>query len=86
MRTFTRKWYGRIYVLSESDIDKVKNKIREIDDFEYDYLPEDLIQVYDWRVTFEYTWKFDSLDLDRLTIELWEDGVYIMCIDNWNNE
>lgn len=43
--TFDYKGYGRIFVEKEKDIQKVKDKIKELDDFEYEYLPDDLIRV-----------------------------------------
>ena len=44
---FPRKGYGRIFVEKEEDIDKVKVIIYNMDAFEYGYLPEDLITVFD---------------------------------------
>src|SRR5574344_1162266 len=44
---FPRKEYGRIFVEKESDIPIVKEIIRKMDGFEYGYLPEDLIAVFD---------------------------------------
>lgn len=35
--TFDYKGYGRIFVEKEEDIQKAKDKIKEIDDFEYEY-------------------------------------------------
>ena len=43
---FPRKGYGRIFVEKESDILVVKEIIRKMDEFEYDYLPEGLIAVF----------------------------------------
>ena len=37
---FPRKGYGRIFVEKESDIPAVKEIIRKMGEFEYDYLPE----------------------------------------------
>ena len=44
--TFPRKAYGRIFVEKEEDIDKVKEIIRKMDEFEYEYLTNDLITVF----------------------------------------
>lgn len=41
--TLTRKGWARIYVEKHSDIPPVKDIIREMSEFEFDYLPPDLI-------------------------------------------
>lgn len=74
--TFDYKGYGRIFVEKEEDIQKVKDKIKELDDFEYGYLPVDLIRV--WRGDLDditYCYKFDELDIDNLCSELFNEGV-----------
>jgi hypothetical protein len=43
---FPHKGYGRLFVESKEDIAKVKEIIREMDDWEYAYLPDDLIAVF----------------------------------------
>ena len=35
--TFSRKGYGRIFVENESDVQKVEDIIRELDEYEFDY-------------------------------------------------
>lgn len=35
---FPRKGYGRIFVEKEEDIEKVKDIIRKMDEFEFEYL------------------------------------------------
>lgn len=91
--TFPRKQYGRIFVEKEEDIEAVKEIIRKMDEFEYDYLPKDLITVFNpniksfpkenpkdhfW-VDMQYTHKFDSLDLNELQFRCWAAGVKIFC-------
>lgn len=74
--TFEYKGYGRIFVENEKDIQIVKNKIKELDNFEYEYLPDDLIIV--WRGDLDditYCYKFDKLDIDNLCRELFNCGV-----------
>lgn len=74
--TFDYKGYGRIFVEKEEDIQRVKDKIKEIDDFEYGYLPNDLICI--WQGNLEdltYTYKFDELDIDYLCERLQEEGI-----------
>ena len=43
---FPRKGYGRIFVEKEEDISKVKEIICKMDEFEYEYLPPELITVF----------------------------------------
>ena len=96
--TFPRKQYGRIFVEKEEDIAKVKDIICKMDEFEYDYLPKDLIGVFDpnirsfpkekpkdhfW-VDMKYTHKFDSLDLNELQFRCWAAGVKIFCLMGCN--
>lgn len=79
--TLPRKGYGRILVQKEEDIQKVKDIIKEMDDFEYDYLPDDMIAVFKTNdVKTVYTHKFDSLDLNELQIRCWEQNIPIMII------
>ena len=86
---FPRKGYGRIFVEKESDIPVVKEIIRKMDEFEYDYLPEKLIAVFNPFPTdnlkehlvldMEYTYKFDSLDLNELQFRCWAAGIKVFC-------
>ena len=93
---FPRKGYGRIFVEKEEDIGKVKEIIRKMDEFEYSYLPEKLITVFSPNIKtfpadnpkdhlwldFEYTHKFDSLDLNELQFRCWAAGIKIFCVMN----
>lgn len=74
--TFDYKGYGRIFVEKKEDIQKVKNKIKELDDFEYGYLPDDLICVWNGDLDdIVYTYKFDEMNIDNLCAKLKDDGV-----------
>lgn len=90
--TFERKGYGRIFVEKEEDIPKVREIIRKMDEFEYSYLPEDLITVFNpehvtfesdssdhIRITLAYTHKFDSLDLNEFQMRCWMEGIKVFC-------
>ena len=93
---FPRKGSGRIFVEKEEDIPKVKEIIRKMDEFEYGYLPKDLIKVFDPNIkTFPvenpkdhlwldlaYTHKFDSLNLNELQFRCWAAGIKIFCVMN----
>lgn len=84
--TFSRKGYGRILVQKEDDIDRVKSIIKEMDEFEYEYLPKDFIGVFEKdNVETKYTHKFDSLDLIELQLRCWEQNIPIMIIDGLIN-
>lgn len=90
---FPRKGYGRISVEKEEDIEKVKDIIRKMDEFEFEYLPNELIAVFDSNIkTFpqenpkdhlwldmKYTHKFDSLNLNELQFRCWAEGIKIFC-------
>ena len=92
MLQFPRKQYGRIFVSKQEDIKKVHKIIKQMDDFEYGYLPEKLVAVFEpkerifdngskhWMIELEYTHKFDNLDLNKLQIRCWMTGVPIFCV------
>ena len=73
---FDRKGYGRIFVEKQEDIQKVKDIIKEMDEFEFDYLPDDLITVFsEENMKAVYTHKFCDLDTQLLTRLCWEKGI-----------
>lgn len=74
--TFDRKGYGRIFAEKEEDIQKIKDIIKEIDEYEFDYLPNELITVFsEDNMKAVYTHKFCDLDMQLLTRICWERGV-----------
>jgi small-conductance mechanosensitive channel len=79
MRNFIRKTQGRIYVNYLDDIQKVKDEIKEMNEFEYEYLPNDFIVLFNKYPETVYTGKFDDLDIDELTARCWKKGIYIFC-------
>ena len=89
MSMFTHKGYGRIFVEKESDIELVKSEIKNMSDFEYEYLPEKLITVFpdgEKYLPMTYTHKFSDLNMDHLSIRLWKKGIRILWIDNGHGE
>jgi len=86
MRTLQRKGFGRIYVENEGDIHLVEEIIQKMDEFEYDYLPKDMIAPFSEYPSVIYTHKFDSLDVDALTAICWRKGIHIWVFDTGNNE
>lgn len=92
MNTFPRKQYGRIFVEKESDILKVKEIIKQMDEFEYEYLPSNFIGVFNAKehifsdgtkrhsIELRYTHKFDSLDLNKFQSRCWMNGIKVFCV------
>jgi hypothetical protein len=86
MNTFTRKGYGRIYVQNPEDVNKVTAIIQELDDFEFGYLPSNLIAPFSEYPKVVYTHKFEGLNIDKLTAVCWSRGIFIWCFDNGHDE
>jgi len=84
--SFTRKGYGRIYVENEQDIEKVDKIIKEVDEFEYYYLPSKYIAHFSEYPKVIYTHKFDDIDINYLTALCWHRGIKIFCLDNGHSE
>jgi hypothetical protein len=77
---FPYKKYGRIFVEKAEDVDKVKDVIKELDEYEFEYLPNDFIGVFNPdRLYTVYTHKFDDLDTNVLTKECWKRGIKMFC-------
>jgi hypothetical protein len=69
-----------------------------MDEFEYGYLPEDLIKVFSPNIRrfpdhdpkdhlwldMAYTHKFDSLNLNELQFRCWAAGIKVFCCMNHN--
>lgn len=83
---FTRKGYGRIYVVNKEDIPKVDSIIKQMDEFEHEYLPDEFIAPFSEYPNLCYTCKFDSLDTNALTAICLKQGISIFCCDNGCNE
>ena len=78
----TSKGYARIYCENEADVAKVKAVIKELDEFEYGYLPPDLITAFSEYPELVYTHKFGDLDMNLLTAVCWSRGIKIWVLDN----
>lgn len=85
---FPRRSYGRIFVDKPEDAAKVREIIERMDAFEAQFLPEDLIAVFNpdglyaeggIMVELAQTGKFDSIDLNELQLRCWMAGVKIFC-------
>ena len=58
-----------------------------MDDFEYDYLPNDLITTFsDHHMYSAYTHKFDSLNMADVMCRAWEEGLKCFCVFGLINE
>lgn len=86
MKTFTRKGYGRIYVEDAELIDSVKEIIKGLDEFEFEYLPHEFITSFTNYPALVYTHKFDGLDINLLTATCWKKGIKIWACDNGHEE
>jgi len=73
---FKYKGYGRIIVQKKEDIEKVKEIIKEMDGFEFDYLPSDLIGVVEEN-DLVYNGKFD-IDCKKLVKICREKGINVL--------
>ena len=78
---YSRKGYGRFFVEKEEDIEKIKQIIQELDEYEFEYLPENLITVFDPE-NYEsvYTHKFCDLDMGRVLKVAWERGIHCFAV------
>lgn len=77
-----RKGWARIYALNSADIEEVKAIIKEMDPFEFDYMPSDMVAHFSRYPELVYTHKFDSLDMNALTAICWSRGIYIWVCGN----
>lgn len=78
---FPHKSYGRIFVEKEEDIQKLREIIKEIDEFEYSYLPSDLITVFsDKHMHSVYTHKFDDMNMTEVMYRAWSKGIKCFCV------
>lgn len=84
---FVRKSYGRIYVAPDGNPGDVAEIIRQLDEFEYGYLPDNFIAKWNGKIEPVYGWKFE-MDIDKLTTECWNRGIWLFCVtgrrgDDW---
>jgi len=86
MTTLTRKGYARIYVAKPEDVEKVSALVKELDQFEHEYLPKTLIAPFSEYPALAYTHKFDGLCMNRLTAECWKRGIFVWVCDNGHAE
>lgn len=71
-----RKGYARIYTDTEENVEKIKEIIKMIDAEEYDYMPKNLVGVWDGEVRFVYNGKFYEIDMDDVMQKCWNAGIH----------
>jgi hypothetical protein len=78
---FTHKGYGRIFVEKEEDIAKLHTLIKNMDEYEYGYLPQDLITVYNpEKYRSVYVHKFSDLDMGKVLKEAWRQDIHCFVV------
>lgn len=75
-----RKGFSRIYTDKQENIDKIKEIIRIMDEFEYDYLPDDLISVFDGKIEYVYNGKFFEIDMKELVARCESRGIFVFYV------
>lgn len=79
---FGRKTYGRIFVYDGRNVIKLRDIIHALDEFEFKYMPEDFIAVYDsMNCPVVYGHKFE-LGMDRLRFACFKAGIPVMLVTN----
>ena len=86
MTTFTHKGHGRIYCEFESDIPKIKDIIKEIDEYESGYMPNDLITTYENYPRVVYLHKFSDIETNKIASRCWEAGIKVWIFDSGREE
>lgn len=87
MDTLTEKGWSRLYVRNQDDVDRVVEIVRELDSFEFDYMPEGWVAAFDEFPNVVYTGKFGGLCMTRLVATCWSRGIACFVFDarykNW---
>lgn len=85
---FSCKTHARIFTTSPENIEKIKFIMKEMDDFEYDYFPKNLItcdkpliaKIGDrncYKIPLVYVGKFDEMDMNELSIRCMMEDIPI---------
>jgi hypothetical protein len=86
MGTLTHKGYGRIYCEKAEDIAKVHDVINELDEYEFSYMPKEIVTTFTEYPSVIYNGKFSDMDMDTLTAVCWSRGIKIWVFDSGHNE
>lgn len=66
MENFISKSKARIYTNTQENVEKIKSYIKQLDEFEYGYMPDDLVAVYNGNFDLVYNGKFEDIDIPQL--------------------
>lgn len=82
-RMLPLKSYARIYCFLSEHVPEVVKVIQELDPFEAEYLPPDLVAPFSEYPQTAFTGKFDDFDMDFLTVNCWHRGypIYVFSPD-----
>ena len=94
---FNRKGYGRIFVENESDVQKIEDIIRDLDEFEFKYYyptgdymggnNERLVTVFsEENYKSIYVGKFDDMDMTNVLKRAWGQGIHCFAVFGKCNE
>ena len=84
---FMKKTYGRIFVPVGMTAALVHEAVRELDAYEFDYMPKDIVAVWnpgEPPPRLVYTHKFE-IDIDKLTALCWSRGIHVWCVTGYHD-
>ena len=81
---FERKRYWAIYVDKKENINRVKEIIKLVDKYEYNYMPKDLLKTMDEFWSVSYVHKFTDVDMDVVSKICFDEGIFILCIGSYD--
>lgn len=82
MKTLTHKGYSRFYLYDSTKEQEVREIIKEIDEFEYGYMPKDWITSFDNYPQVIYHGKFSDMDMVQLQATCWDRGIQCWVFDS----
>lgn len=83
--TLPYKGYGRIYC-ETADVATVEAIIKELDEYEFDYMPKGMVAPFSNYPSVIYTHKFSDMDMNQLTAICWKRGIKIWVFDAGRDE
>lgn len=86
MSGFTHKGYGRIYCETPDDVQRVHAVIKEMDGYEFGYMPTELVAPFSDYPRVVYVHKFSDLDMDAVTATCWSRGIRVWVFDSGRTE
>jgi hypothetical protein len=77
----TRKTYGRIFVQTQEDVERVLRIMKEIDAYEFEhYLPEKLVTPFSTDASLIYLHKFE-MDKNAICFKCWSESIPVWIVD-----